>query len=103
MNTSCDAPYLDCAYKLVEYAGQPRRKRSTGKATWPGCRQAYRRYDAHGVMTDDTLALQHDGLPGKALLQPSPPLAEIRAFMRTSRRRRAGTVARLEPIICIKG
>jgi nicotinate phosphoribosyltransferase len=33
---SQDAPALDMAYKLVEYAGEPRRKRSSGKATWPG-------------------------------------------------------------------
>ncbi len=36
MNTSADAPFLDCAYKLEEYDGRPRRKRSEGKATWPG-------------------------------------------------------------------
>ena len=29
-------PYLNCAYKLREYAGRPRRKRSRSKATWPG-------------------------------------------------------------------
>jgi nicotinate phosphoribosyltransferase len=33
--TSPDAPYLDCVYKLQEYAGRARRKRSEGKATWP--------------------------------------------------------------------
>ena len=37
--TSHDAPSLDCAYKLQEYAGLPRRKRSDGKATWPGRKQ----------------------------------------------------------------
>lgn len=40
MNTSADAPYLDCAYKQTEYAGLPRRKRSEGKATWPGRKQS---------------------------------------------------------------
>ena len=48
MNTSADAPFLDCAYKLVEYAGLPRRKRSEGKATWPGRKQVFREYDAQG-------------------------------------------------------
>ncbi len=48
MNTSADAPYLDCAYKLQEYDGEPRRKRSEGKATWPGRKQVYRRYDSDG-------------------------------------------------------
>jgi len=36
LTTSSDAPALDCAYKLQEYAGTPRRKHSTGKANWPG-------------------------------------------------------------------
>ena len=27
LTTSADAPALDCAYKLEEYAGMPRRKR----------------------------------------------------------------------------
>ncbi len=36
LDTSSDAPALDCAYKLQEYAGRPCRKRSEGKATWPG-------------------------------------------------------------------
>ncbi|MGZ8263808.1 MAG: nicotinate phosphoribosyltransferase, partial [Burkholderiales bacterium] len=34
--TSSDAPSLDAVYKLQEYAGKPRRKRSVSKATWPG-------------------------------------------------------------------
>ena len=34
--TSSDVPSLDCIYKLAEYAGVARRKRSAGKATWPG-------------------------------------------------------------------
>ena len=36
LDTSADRPYLDCAYKLQEYAGQARRKLSEGKVTWPG-------------------------------------------------------------------
>ena len=42
LTTSFDVPALDCAYKLQEYAGLPRRKRSTGKATWPGRKQVWR-------------------------------------------------------------
>ncbi|OLB55531.1 MAG: nicotinate phosphoribosyltransferase, partial [Nitrospirae bacterium 13_2_20CM_2_62_8] len=33
LTTSADASCLDCVYKLQEYAGRPRRKRSEGKAT----------------------------------------------------------------------
>ena len=43
LTTSCDAPYLDAVYKLQEYDGVARRKRSTGKATWPGRKQVWRR------------------------------------------------------------
>ena len=46
LTTSFDVPALDCAYKLQEYAGLPRRKRSTGKATWPGRKQVWRQYGA---------------------------------------------------------
>jgi len=70
MNTSADAPYLDCAYKLTEYAGAARRKRSEGKSTWPGRKQVYRHVDAHGIMTGDTLALDRDAQPGAPLLGP---------------------------------
>ena len=71
MNTSADAPYLDCAYKLVEYAGEPRRKRSEGKATWPGRKQVFRWYDAHGKIERDCIALEHESYDGTPLLRPA--------------------------------
>jgi len=70
MNTSADAPYLDCAYKLEEYEGRPRRKRSEGKATWPGRKQVYRRYDRAGELAGDVLALAGEQASGTPLLQP---------------------------------
>jgi nicotinate phosphoribosyltransferase len=70
MNTSADRPYLDCAYKLQEYAGQPRRKRSEGKATWPGRKQVYRRRDAGGRFAGDVLTTADDLAEGDALLRP---------------------------------
>src|SRR3970040_969674 len=70
MVTSADAPFLDCAYKLQEYAGRARRKRSEGKATWPGRKQVYRAFDASGVMTGDVLTLETDLQPGEALIRP---------------------------------
>ncbi len=70
MDTSADAPYLDCAYKLQEYAGTARRKRSEGKATWPGRKQVYRHYDASGLMAGDIVTLEHDvQQQGEALIQ----------------------------------
>jgi nicotinate phosphoribosyltransferase len=88
--TSEDAPALDCAYKLQEYAGVPRRKRSEGKATWPGRKQVYRRFDANGAPAGDTLTLEGDICDGVPLvvpvmrngqrLAPAPTLAQSRAL-----------------------
>ncbi|MBI3938057.1 MAG: nicotinate phosphoribosyltransferase [Betaproteobacteria bacterium] len=66
--TSSDAPFLDAVYKLEEYAGRPRRKRSAGKATWPGRKQVYRRHRGDGVFDHDVVALEDDTQPGEPLL-----------------------------------
>lgn len=60
LDVSSDAPALDCAYKLQEYAGKARRKRSEGKATWPGRKQVYRKYDPDGHAVRDVVALEKD-------------------------------------------
>ena len=88
VDVSADAPYLDCAYKLQEYAGQPRRKKSEGKATWPGRKQVFRQFDHHGQMVADIVTIDGDHQPGKPLLvpvmqggrrlQPASTLAELR-------------------------
>jgi nicotinate phosphoribosyltransferase len=88
--TSSDAPYLDCAYKLQEYAGRARRKRSEGKATWPGRKQVFRRYGSDGQMAEDTLTLEDDAQEGEPLIQPvmrtgartssAPTLGETRSY-----------------------
>ncbi|HZM36529.1 MAG TPA: nicotinate phosphoribosyltransferase [Burkholderiales bacterium] len=70
LTTSADAPYLDAVYKLQEYAGRPRRKRSTGKATWPGRKQVYRRDGADGRFAGDVVTLEGDAQPGEPLLVP---------------------------------
>ncbi len=57
MGVSADAPYLDIAYKLVEYEGRPILKLSTGKKTWIGKKQVYRFYGAHGKMNFDRVCL----------------------------------------------
>lgn len=51
--TSADSPYLDIAYKLVEYGGEPKVKLSPGKATFPYKRQIVRYYNEAGVMDHD--------------------------------------------------
>ena len=92
LDTSTDAPTLELVYKLQEYAGQPRRKRSEGKATWPGRKQVYRRTDAGGLFAEDCLGLEAAPRPGEPLLRPvmlegrrlSPPesLAAVRERVR---------------------
>ncbi len=71
LTTSEDAPYLNCAYKLQEYAGIARRKRSHGKATWPGSKQVYRHLSDNGLLNYDLLCPATD-MPktGQPLLQP---------------------------------
>lgn len=68
--TSSDAPFLDAVYKLQEYAGRPRRKRSTGKATWPGRKQVFRQIDAMGRFGHDIVAAEGEAPEGEPLLIP---------------------------------
>ena len=70
LTTASDAPALDCAYKLQEYAGTARRKRSEGKATWPGRKQVWRRYTKGGRLAGDRVSLASDRQQGEALLRP---------------------------------
>ncbi|HAK95899.1 MAG TPA: nicotinate phosphoribosyltransferase [Planctomycetes bacterium] len=102
MNTSADEPYLECVYKLQEYDGLPRRKRSEGKATWPGRKQVVRSFDEKNRMAGDLLTTA-DAVPaGQGLLQDvmrngrrleaPPPLDAVR-------RRAQAELARLpEPL-----
>jgi len=70
LDASIDAPSLDCAYKLQEYDGKPRRKLSEGKATWPGRKQVWRSYGSDGRMSGDILSVEGDRQPGEALIVP---------------------------------
>ena len=71
LNISEDSPSLDCVYKLQEYAGQARRKRSEGKTTWPGCKQVYRRRATNGSFNGDLVTLASDVRgDGEALIAP---------------------------------
>lgn len=68
--TSADVPYLDCVYKLQEYAGRPTRKKSEGKETWPGAKQVYRRYDQQGRIDHDVVTMTDDTQEGTPLIRP---------------------------------
>lgn len=70
IDTSADTPYVDCAYKLQEYAGKPRRKRSEAKANWPGRKQVFRHYGEDQHLQGDLLALTEETAQGEPLLQP---------------------------------
>ena len=88
LGVSTDVPALDCAYKLQEYAGKPRRKRSEGKATWPGRKQVWRAYDAEGRMRGDILSVESDKRDDEPLIAqvmrggqrvaPAPTFAQMR-------------------------
>lgn len=107
MNTSADQPYFDCAYKLQEYAGQARRKRSDGKATRPGRKQVWRHFDPAGRIAGDTLTTLDDEGSDTALLEPvmrdgrrlepSPPLVDIRERVVSQLDTLPDTLRRLEP------
>jgi len=68
LTTSQDAPTLDCAYKLQEYKGEPRRKLSEGKQTWPGRKQVWRSLATDGRMNADTLSVETDEPTGDPLI-----------------------------------
>jgi nicotinate phosphoribosyltransferase len=107
LTTSSDVAALDCAYKLQEYAGLPRRKRSSGKATWPGRKQVWRNYAPDGRMAGDVLSIESDDHSGEPLIQlvmrggrriaPSPTLADVRARAERDLERLPEPLRRLEP------
>jgi nicotinate phosphoribosyltransferase len=113
MDTSADAPYLDCAYKLVEYAGRPRRKRSEGKVLWPGRKQVYRRYTDHSRVAEDILTLEDDAQPYEPLMalvmktgkrvKPTELLQVIRARSLDQIRRLPRNLLSLDAAACVSG
>jgi len=92
LDVAADAPAFDMAYKLQEYAGKARRKRSPGKATWPGVKQVFRERGTQRRIVRDAVTLAEEAVPGEALLvevmregqtvAPATPLAQIRAYCR---------------------
>ncbi len=66
---SADAPYLDCAYKLVQIDNRPVMKLSSKKITLPYKKQVFRHYDEKGKLVKDVIGLFNEKLDGKPLLQ----------------------------------
>lgn len=94
VGVSADAPWTDCAYKLVEYAGRPVLKLSTKKQTLPGPKQVFRQRAPDGTFLQDVVANAHatsqggDPLLGEVMhegrrLGPIPSLQELRQRFRT--------------------
>lgn len=78
VGVSADAPYLDSAYKLVEFEGRPVMKLSSAKVTAPGRKQVFRRPGCA-----DVIGLADEQAPGDGV-----PLLEtvMRNGRRTGRR-----------------
>ncbi len=65
---SADLPYLDCAYKLVEYDGKPKMKFSPHKITLPSKKQVYRFYE-DGKIKKDIVCSFDEKFEGTPLLK----------------------------------
>ena len=107
LTTVGDAPSLDMVYKLQQYEGRPSRKRSAGKATWPGPKQVWRWTDAQGRLLRDEVTLVHERRDAQPLLsavmragrrlRADPPLEAIRARTREQLQRLPAPLAGLAP------
>jgi nicotinate phosphoribosyltransferase len=93
VGVSADAPWTDCAYKLVEYAGRPVLKLSTKKQTLPGPKQVFRFRDPRGTYLRDVIAglgeqwedgepLLHEVMKAGSHVTPDPTLEELRQRFR---------------------
>lgn len=89
MGVSADAPYFDMAYKLVQYAGRPVLKLSSGKETLASEKQVFRFKTSKDKLKKDIIGLRDDDFnEGEPLLTgvmrkgkttvKLPPLTHIR-------------------------
>jgi nicotinate phosphoribosyltransferase len=88
MGTSADAPWMDMAYKLVEYDGAAVLKLSTGKASCPGRKQIFRIRDGSGNFARDMIGLRGEKIGGEALLEPAMRQGRKRSPLSTLRESR---------------
>jgi nicotinate phosphoribosyltransferase len=107
MGVAADMPYLDMAYKLVQYDGRPVMKLSTGKATLVDQKQVWRR-TVDGYYSEDVIALRRepalpDAMPlfqrvmqAGRVVPPVPDLATARQRYATDRAHLAESYRRLE-------
>jgi nicotinate phosphoribosyltransferase len=70
LGTASDSPFLDMAYKLVEFDGKPTLKLSATKATLPGAKQVWRRRRGEQLAADLIgLAAEEGPAGGEPLLR----------------------------------
>lgn len=82
MGVSADAPYLDMAYKLVQYKSRPVLKLSPGKMTLPAEKQVFRFKNDKGKLIKDVIGLRNDRLEGgEPMLQKMMAGGEIVASL----------------------
>ncbi len=109
LGVSEDSPYLDSAYKLVEYAGEPRMKLASSKTTLPGRKQVVRYAAEDGSYRGDIIQRQEEPTDGGIpLLQPvmrqgqrtpdaTPDLGRLREYTRNARERLPPVLRALQP------
>ncbi len=88
MGVSSDAPYLDMAYKMVEYNRNPVLKLSPGKMSLPSPKQVFRFKTSAGRLEKDVIGLREENLEegepllekvmeGGRIISSSPPLSQV--------------------------
>jgi nicotinate phosphoribosyltransferase len=70
LGVSADAPYLNMAYKIVEYDGRPVLKLSSGKVSLAGAKHVFRQRGLHGRFSRDLMGLRDEPVSnGEPLLK----------------------------------
>ena len=97
VGVSADAPYLDSAYKMVEYDGRPVMKLSSAKVTAPGPKQVFRRPGCADVIGLAGERPPHDGTPLLETVMRDGRRTGDRAGLGECRARLAADLAALPP------
>ncbi|MFE7355314.1 nicotinate phosphoribosyltransferase [Streptomyces sp. NPDC057543] len=92
-----DAPYLDSAYKLVEYDSRPVMKLSSAKVTAPGRKQVYRRPGYADLIALVEEQPPPDGVPLLESVMREGRRVSERAELDTARQRFMADLAALPP------
>jgi len=89
MVVSADAPALDVAYKLNEYAGKARLKTSQGKVSLPGRKQVFRAINHEGTFAGDMIGLANEdpkAVAGEFASAPSSVVSLLAIHLKGGRR-----------------